>query len=76
MCVCVCVCVCVFYSLQAGQCGDQIAVGGEILRTRPDRLWGPPSFLYNGNKVCFPGINGPGRGIDHTSDLVPRLKKE
>ena len=22
--------------------------GGEIFRTRPDRPWGPPSFLYNG----------------------------
>ena len=24
--------------------------GGEIFRTRPDRPWGPPSFLYNGNR--------------------------
>ena len=22
--------------------------GGEIFRTRPDRLWGPPSLIYNG----------------------------
>ena len=22
--------------------------GGEIFPTRPDRPWGPPSFLYNG----------------------------
>jgi hypothetical protein len=22
--------------------------GGEIFRTRPDRLWGPPSLLYKG----------------------------
>ena len=27
--------------------------GGEILRTRPDRPWGPPSFLYKGYRV-FP----------------------
>jgi len=26
---------------------------GEIFRTRPDRLWGPPSLLYNGYRV-FP----------------------
>jgi len=29
-------------------------VGGEILRTRPHRFWGPPSHLYNGYLV-FPG---------------------
>ena len=28
--------------------------GGEIFRTRPDRSWGPPSFLYNVYRV-FPG---------------------
>ena len=27
--------------------------GGEIFRTRPDRLWGPPSPLYNAYRV-FP----------------------
>ena len=27
---------------------------GEIFRTRPHRLWGPPSLLYNGYQV-FPG---------------------
>jgi len=26
----------------------------EIFRTRSDRLWGPPSLLYNGYRV-FPG---------------------
>jgi hypothetical protein len=30
--------------------------GRRILRTRPDRPWGPPSFLYNGYRVLFPGI--------------------
>jgi hypothetical protein len=28
--------------------------GFEIFRTRPDRLWGPPSPLYDGYRV-FPG---------------------
>ena len=28
--------------------------GGEIFRTRPDRLWGPPRLLYIGYRV-FPG---------------------
>ena len=27
--------------------------GGEILRTRPDRPWSPPSLLYSGYRV-FP----------------------
>ena len=27
--------------------------GGEILRTRPDWFWGPPSLLYKGYRV-FP----------------------
>ena len=27
--------------------------GGEIIRTRPDRLWVPPSLLYYGYRV-FP----------------------
>jgi len=30
-------------------------VGGEILRTRPDRPWGPPSLLYNGYRVFLGG---------------------
>jgi len=33
--------------------------GGEIFRTRPDRLWGPPSLLYNGYRV-FPGGKAAG----------------
>ena len=28
----------------------------EIFRTRPDRLWGPPSLLYNGYRVSFQGV--------------------
>ena len=43
--------------------------GGEIFRTRPDRLWGPPIFLYNGYRVSFPGVKRPGRGVD----LPPHL---
>ena len=29
--------------------------GGQILRTRPDRPWGPPSPLYNGYRVFLGG---------------------
>jgi hypothetical protein len=50
--------------------------GGEIFRTRVDRPWGLPRLLYNGYRVSFPGLKRPGRGVDHPSHLVPRLKKE
>ena len=50
--------------------------GGEIFRTRPDRLCGPPSPLYNGYRVSFPGGRRPGRGVDHptpSSDNVQEI---
>ena len=34
---------------------------GEIFRTSPDRLWGPPSLLYNGYQVFSGGKERPGR---------------
>jgi len=34
---------------------------GEILRTCPDRLWAPPSLLYNGYRN-FPGVKSS-RGV-------------
>jgi hypothetical protein len=48
---------------------------GEIFRTYPDRLLGPPSLLYNGYRL-FPGGKG-GRGVMLTTHplLVPRLRK-
>jgi hypothetical protein len=48
---------------------------GEIFRTYPDRLQGPPSLLYNGYRV-FPGAKGC-RGVMLTTHtlLVPRLRK-
>ena len=42
--------------------------GGEIFRTRPERLWGPSSLLYNGYRV-FPGVKPSGRGVDHPPHL-------
>ena len=50
--------------------------GGEIFRTRPDRPLGPPSLLYNGQRDSFPRVKRPGRGVDHSPHLAPRLKKE
>jgi hypothetical protein len=37
---------------------------GRDFRTRPNRLWSPPSLLYNGYRV-FPGVKRPGRGADN-----------
>ena len=37
----------------------------EIFHTHPDLPWGLPSFLYNGYRVCFPGVKRPGRGVEH-----------
>ena len=37
---------------------------GEILRTCPDRPWGPPSLLYNGYRVFHGGKVRPGRDAD------------
>jgi len=48
-------------------------VGGEIFRTSPDRLWGPPSLLYNGYRV-FPGGKVAGALTIHPH-LAPRLRK-
>jgi hypothetical protein len=28
-------------------------------------LGSTPSFLYSGYRVCFPGVQQPGRGVDH-----------
>ena len=39
--------------------------GGEIFRTRPDRLWRPPRLINNGYRVSFPEVKRPGRGVDY-----------
>jgi hypothetical protein len=33
--------------------------GGKIFRTCPDRLWSPPSLLYNDYRHSFPGVKRP-----------------
>jgi len=38
--------------------------GGETFLIRPDRPWGPPSLLYNGNRVLS-GTKAAGGGVDH-----------
>ena len=39
--------------------------GNEIFRTHPDRPRGPPNFLYNRYRVCFPGVKRRARDADH-----------
>jgi hypothetical protein len=48
---------------------------GEIFRTYPDRLQGPPSLLYNGYWV-FPGVRRPGRDAGHKPPSSAEVKKE
>jgi hypothetical protein len=48
---------------------------GEIFRTCPDRPWGPPSLLYNGYRVSFPGVKRPGRGVDHPPSSSAEVKE-
>ena len=44
--------------------GIEFRWGGEISLTCPDRLWGPPSLLYNGYRVFPGGKERPGRDAD------------
>jgi hypothetical protein len=44
-------------------------------RTRPDRPWGPPSHLYNGYRVSFPGVKRPERGVDNPPSSCAEVKE-
>ena len=47
----------------------------EIFRTRPYRLWVPPSLLYNGCPIPFPGVKRLGRGVHHPSPSSAQVKE-
>jgi hypothetical protein len=49
--------------------------GGEILRTPADRPWCPHSFVYNGDRVSFPGVKQPRRGFDHPPRSSAEVKE-
>jgi hypothetical protein len=49
--------------------------GGEIFHTRTDQPRGPPSLLYNGYRVSFPGVKRPGRGVDHPPTFSAEVKE-
>jgi hypothetical protein len=50
-------------------------VGGKIFCTPPNRPWGPPSILYIGYWVSFPGVKQPGRGVDHQPPPSSKVKE-
>jgi hypothetical protein len=37
--------------------------------------WGPPSLLYNGHWVSFPGVKLPGRSVDHPPPCSAEVKE-
>jgi hypothetical protein len=43
---------------------------------RPDRLWGPPSPLFNGYRGSFPGLQRPGREVNHSPPSSAEVKNE
>jgi hypothetical protein len=50
--------------------------GNEIFRTCPDRAWGAPNLLCNGNWVFYPRVKRPGSVVNHPPNLALRLKKK
>ena len=46
--------------------------GGEIVHTRPVQIWGPPSLLYHGYRVTFPGVSGWCVALTMNPHLAPR----
>ena len=43
---------------------------------RDYRPWGPPSLLYSGYLVYFPGIKRPGRGVNHLPPSSAEVKEK
>jgi len=50
--------------------------GDEILRTCPDRSWGPPSLLYNGYRVFPGGKERLGRAADYSPPSSAAVMEE
>jgi hypothetical protein len=48
--------------------------GGEIFRTSPDRPWGQPSFLYNGNGSSR-RVKRPGSGVEQPLPSSAEVKE-
>jgi hypothetical protein len=41
-----------------------------------DRLWGPPSLLFNGKRCYFSGLKRPGCVVDHSLSSNGEVKNE
>jgi hypothetical protein len=48
---------------------------GEIFRTLPAWPSVPPSLLYNGYRVSFPGAERQGRGVEHPPSPSAEVKE-
>ena len=57
--------------LLAGRSGDRIPVGGARFST-PLQTCSPPSLLYNGHRVSFPGMK---RGVDCSPPFSAEVKE-
>jgi hypothetical protein len=54
-----------YYELDDWGFATRQGLGIFLFATRPDRLWGPPSLLYNGYQRLLPwGVKWPGREAD------------
>ena len=49
--------------------------GSDVFRTHLDRLWGPPSLLYNAYRVYCPGVKRSGRDFNHPPPSITDVKK-
>ena len=47
----------------------------EIFRIRRDGPRSPPSLLYNGYRVCFPGLKRLGGDFDHPPQSSAEVKE-
>jgi hypothetical protein len=66
------------YGLHDWGVGVRVPIGWRIFSfpRRPDRLWGPRSFLSNGYQELFPpGVKRPGREAEHSRPTTAEVKK-
>jgi len=48
---------------------------GEIFLTHPDRVWVPPSFLYNGYWVSFTVLKRLGSRVNHPPTSIAEVEE-
>jgi hypothetical protein len=48
---------------------------GDIVSSRPDLAWGPPSFQFNGYRVSFPVVKQLGLDVDHPPQSSAEVKE-